>query len=72
MQTVLGQVDGPSIDLVEHDCRYLFDDLNSKVGTFDHVDGGNEVVDDEVGTAAVVDADCVCFADESDGSVFAA
>ena len=71
VQAVLGKIDGGTIDLVEHDSGKATQDLEAEVGTLDDIDGGDEVVDDEVGAWTVVDADGVGLADQANARVLA-
>lgn len=71
VQAVLGKIDGGTIDLVEHDSGKATQDLEAEVGTLDDIDGGDEVVDDEVGAWTVVDADGVGLADQTNSGVLA-
>ena len=71
VQAVLGKIDGGTIDLVEHDSGKATQDLEAEVGTLDDIDGGDEVVDDEVGAWTVVDADGVGLADQANARILA-
>ena len=71
-QTLLAQVDGGAIDLIEHDGGQSAEHLEGKLRTFDDVDGGDEGVDDQRHGTAVVERDRVGFVVDADGGLGAA
>ena len=71
-ETLLAQEHGRAIHLVEHDGRHRAQDLQLELGALDHVDRGDERIDDEGGADAVVQGDGVGFAVDADGGFGAA
>ena len=54
-QTLLAEVNGGAVDLIEHDGRQRPKHLERKLWTLDNVDGGNKGVDDQGHGSAVVE-----------------
>ena len=66
-QALRAQVNRCAVDLVHQNRRQGAKDLHLKLWRFDHVDRGDEGVDDQGNGRRGVDGDGVCFADDANG-----
>lgn len=61
VQTLLTQIDGSAVNLVQQDGRDHAVDLQRELGRLDHLKTADEGVDDDGEAVAVVNGDGVCF-----------
>lgn len=72
VETLVAEVDGSTIDLIQQDGRHRAVNLQSKLGRLDNVEAADERIDDDGQADAVVNGDGVRLAGHLDDALVAA